>query len=149
MRVYPPVATDNGETIEGLVRSDFVVTERSYDYSLGDRGHIPYAVVDPDDPRNRLTVRDSAAGERELIPREQWQFGRVADGRMVADPTRVYLSAGFEPNRIYEAVFVAGDPPIAGLGLAAMRDTVSHLKYDAVEAPEFSGRGDPAGDYLR
>ena len=37
MRVYPPVATDNGESFEGLVRSDFVVTERSYDYSLGDR----------------------------------------------------------------------------------------------------------------
>ena len=144
MRVYPPVATDNGETIEGLVRSDFVVTERSHDYSLGDRGHIPYAVVDPDDPRNRLTVRDSAAGERELIPREQWQFGRVEDGRMVADPTRVYLSTGFEPHRIYEAVFVAGDPPIAGLGLAAMRDTVSHLKYDAVEALNF-----PAGTIQR
>ena len=144
MRVYPPVATGNGETIEGLVRSDFVVTERSYDYSLGDRGHIPYAVVDPDDPRNRLTVRDSAAGEREPIPREQWQFGRVEDGRMVADRTRVYLSTGIEPNRIYEAVFVAGDPPIAGLGLAAMRDTVSHLKYDAVDALNF-----PAGAIQR
>lgn len=134
MRVYPPVASDNGETFEGLVRSDWVVTERSYDYSLGDRGHIPYAVVDSDDPRNQLTVRDSAAGERELIPREQWQFGRVEDGRMVADATRVYLSTGFEPNRIYEAVFVSSNPPIAGLGLAAMRDTVSHLKYDTVEA---------------
>jgi hypothetical protein len=133
MRVYPPVATDNGETLEGLVRSDFVVTVRSYDYSLGDRGHIPYAVVDPDDRRNQLTVRDSAASERELIPRGQWQFGRVEDGRMVADPTRVYLSTGFEPNKIYEVVFVASNPPIAGLGLAAMRDTVSHLKYNAVE----------------
>lgn len=134
MRVYPPVATDDGESFEGLVRSDWVVTERSFDYSLGDRGHVPYAVVDPEDPRNQLTVRDSAASEREVIPREQWQFGRVEDGRMVADPTRVYLSTGFDPGRIYEAVFVAGDPPIAGLGLAAMRDTVSHMKYDAVEA---------------
>jgi hypothetical protein len=144
MRVYPPIATDDGESFEGLVRSDWVVTERAFDYSLGDRGHIPYSVVDTEDPRNQLTVRDSAAGERELIPREQWQFGRVEDGRMVTDSTRVYLSTGFEPNRIYEAVFVASDPPIAGLGLAAMRDTVSHMKHDSVEALDL-----PAGAIQR
>jgi len=144
MRVYPPIATDNGERFEGLVRSDFVVTERSFDYSLGDRGHIPYAVLDPDDPRNVMTVRDSAAGERRLIPRNLWQFGRLEDGRRVADSTRVYMADGFEPQLIYEVVFVAGDPPIAGLGLAAMRDAVSHLKYDSGEALGFA-----AGDIQR
>lgn len=144
MRVYPPIATDGGEPLEGLIRSDFVVGERTYDHSLGDRDHDPYAVVDPEDPRNKLTVRDAPAGERTVIARDQWQFGRLEDGRMVADSTRVYLSTGFEPNRIYEAVFVASDPPIAGLGLAAMRDAVSHLKYDSVEA-----LGLPAGTIER
>jgi len=129
MRAYVPVATNGGEPIEGLVRSDFVVRQPAFDHSLGDRGHLPYAVVNPDDPRNVLTVRDAPAGERTVIPRDAWQFGRLEDGRMVADPTRVYLSSGFEPGRIYEAVFVSKDPPIAGLGLAAMRDTVSMLKY--------------------
>lgn len=57
MRAYLPVATDGGEPIEGLVRSDFVVRQPAFDYSLGDRGHIPYAVVNPDDPRNVLTVK--------------------------------------------------------------------------------------------
>ncbi len=134
MRVYPPIATDGGESIEGLVRSDFVVRQPAFDHSLGDRDHLPYAVANPDDPRNSLTVRDSAAGERTVIPRDAWQFGRLEDGRMVADPTRVYLSGGFEPERIYEAVFVSEDPPIAGLGLAAMRDAISRLKYGASDA---------------
>ncbi len=133
MRVYPPIATDQGEAITGLVRSDLVVTERVYDHSLGDRGHISYAVADEDDPRNQLTVRDEPAGERTVIPRGEWQFGRLEDGRAVPDRTRVYLQGGFDPGRIYEAVFVASDPPIAGLGLAAMRDAVSHLKYDGAE----------------
>ena len=31
-----------------------------------------------------------------------------------------------------KVVFVSSNPPIAGLGLAAMRDTVSRLKYDGV-----------------
>ena len=134
MRAYVPIATDGGEPIEGLVRSDFVVRQPAFDHSLGDRGHIPYGIVNPDDPRNVLTVRDAPAGERTVIPRDAWQFGRLEDGRMVADPTRVYLSSGFEPGRIYEAVFVSKDPPIAGLGLAAMRDAVSQLKYSGAGA---------------
>lgn len=52
-----------------------------------------------DDPRNTLTVRDAPAGERTVILRDAWQFGRLEDGRMVADPTRVYRSSGFEPGR--------------------------------------------------
>ena len=158
MRAYLPIATDGGESFEGLVRSDFVVRQPAFDHSLGDRNHIPYAVVDPDDPRNTLTVRDSPAGKRTVISRDAWQFGRLEDGRMVADPTRVYLSSGFEPDRIYEAVFVSKDPPIAGLGLAAMRDAVSQLKYSGADALGISADsieraiafGDSqAGRYLR
>src|SRR4051794_11520345 len=37
VRVYPPVASENGRPIRGLVRSDFVVTEREADHSLADR----------------------------------------------------------------------------------------------------------------
>ncbi|HMF98490.1 MAG TPA: hypothetical protein VKE96_29520, partial [Vicinamibacterales bacterium] len=62
VRVYPPVATDNGKPIRGLVRSDFVVTEKESDHSLADRDHAAYAVVDPDSPDNVMTVRDSVDG---------------------------------------------------------------------------------------
>ena len=144
MRAYVPIATDGDEPIEGLVRSDFVVRQPAFDHSLGDRGHIPYGVVNPEDPRNVLTVRDAPAGERMVIPRDEWQFGRLEDGRMVADTTRVYLSSGFEPDRIYEAVFVSQAPPIAGLGLAAMRDAVSQVKYSGAGA-----LGIPAGSIER
>ena len=43
VRVYPPIAKDNGQPIRGLVRSDFVVTEREADHSLADRDHAAYA----------------------------------------------------------------------------------------------------------
>ena len=158
MRAYVAIATDDSESIEGLVRSDFVERKLAFDQSLGDRGHIPYAVVDPDYPRNVLTVRDAPAGERTVIPRDGWQIGRLEDGRMVADPIRVYLSSGLEPGRIYEAVFVSKDPPIAGLELAAMRDAVSQVKYSDVGALDVPAGGieraitfgdSHAGRYLR
>src|SRR5205823_4707711 len=64
VRVYAPTATDNGKPIRGLVRSDFVVTEKETDHSLADRDHTAYAVVDPNAPDNVMTVRDSVDGPR-------------------------------------------------------------------------------------
>jgi len=134
VRVYPPVATDNGKPIRGLVRSDFVVTEKESDHSLADRDHAAYAVVDPDSPDNVMTVRDSVDGPRRIVPRSQWGFARADAGKSVADRTRVYLAAKFEPGKIYEVVYTAENPPIVGLGPAAIRDTISTLKYRAAEA---------------
>jgi hypothetical protein len=134
VRVYPPTASENGRPIRGLVRSDFVVTEREADHSLADRDHTAYAVVDPDSPDNVLTVRDSVEGPRRIVPRSQWSFARADGGSTVADLTRVYMAAKFEPNKIYEVVYTAENPPLVGLGPAAIRDFVSMLKYKSADA---------------
>jgi alpha/beta hydrolase family protein len=134
VRVYPPIATDNGRPIRGLVRSDFVVTEKEADHSLADRDHTAYAVVDPDSPDNVMTVRDSVDAPRRIVPRSEWSFGRDQEGRRVSDRTRVYLSGKFEPGKIYEVVYTAENPPIVGLGPAAIRDVVSMLKYRSADA---------------
>jgi hypothetical protein len=39
------------------------------------------------------------------------------------------LSTGFEPGRIYEIRYRAQHPPVAGVGLAAIRDVASAVKY--------------------
>ena len=46
MRLHTPVATDDGATITGLVRSEVVVNERTWDRSLADRSHIAYEVAE-------------------------------------------------------------------------------------------------------
>jgi hypothetical protein len=134
VRLYTPTASDNGRPIRGLVRSDFVVTDHSADHSLSDRNHEAYKVVDPDSPDHVLTVRDSVTGPRRVIPRNQWRFGRDEGGKSVADPTRVYMAARFEPGKIYEVVYTAQDPPLVGLGPAAIRDVISMLKYKSADS---------------
>ena len=141
MRLHTPVATDDGATITGLVRSEVVVNERVFDRSLADRSHIAYVVADPDDPANVMTVRDGVGLPRRVVPRDQWRFARRGeDGEIVDDPTRVYLEGGFEPHKLYDVVYVAKDPALVGLGPAAVRDMISRMKYDA--SPEL---GLPAG----
>ena len=134
VRVYAPTATDNGKPIQGLVRSDFVVTEKETDHSLADRDHAAYAVVNPNAIENVLTVRDTVEGPRRVIPRDQWRFGRVDAGKAVADVTRVHLSTKFDPGKIYEVVYTAQNPPVVGLGPAAIRDVISMLKYKSADA---------------
>jgi hypothetical protein len=132
VRVYPPTASENGRPIRGVVRSDFVVTERVFDHSLADRDHVAYAAADADPPV--MTVRDSVEGPRRIVPRDQWRFARAEDGKPVADLTRVYMAAGFEPGKIYEVVYTSQDPPLVGLGPAAIRDAISLLKYGSADA---------------
>jgi hypothetical protein len=133
LRVYAPIATDNGKPIVGVVRSEVIVARTAFDASLADREHIPYPVANPDDPANTLTVRDTIEGPRRLIPRSEWRFARLADGKPVPDATRVYLAGGFQPSKIYEVVYKSQNPPVVGVGPAAVRDAISHLKYSAAE----------------
>src|SRR5262249_17777445 len=57
------------------------------------------------------------------------------------DLNHVYLTAGFEPGKIYEVIYTTTGAPVIGLGLLAARDIVSFLRHS-------NGAENPcAGDY--
>ncbi len=121
----------DGAPIYGLVRSDWVVDEARRVLPVAHRGHIAYPVAAFDDDANRLTVRNGRDAPRRTIPRDRWQFARrTDDGQTVPDSTHILLEGGFTPGKIYELVYVAKDPAVVGLGLAAIRDVISYAKYD-------------------
>ena len=123
LRVYvPPAREANGHPVQGLVRSDFSTAQKRPDVTLPDG---TYAVISPKDAANTLTVRDSVEGARRSVPRSEWEF--TGDGKTI------HMAAGFEPNKIYETVYKSQDPPIAGLGPAAVRDALSKLKYSGTD----------------
>lgn len=125
MRLEAPVATDHGRPISGLVRDDFTPVERRDEVPLGHLigggiGGTEYEAAEPGSRLNVLTVRDTPLGARQVVPRRDWSF---------AGSSSLRYSKGFEPGRIYELVYVARDPRVAGLGFAAVRDFVSYLKH--------------------
>lgn len=117
-----PFARDGMQPITGVVRADFVPDERSTTMTVADRNHLAYPVAKPDDPALVLTVRDRRDGPRRTIPRGEWQLD--------AKRENVILSAGLEPGRVYELVYTAQNPVLVGLGSAAIRDLMSHLKQE-------------------
>jgi len=136
VRLSAPVAHDpGGKEIRGLVRSDFTPSQKTDDMPLGHimlgpSGGKSYPADDPVSTKNILTVRDTPEGARQSIPRSQWSFAHSVEDKLVANPHFIQLDGGFLPGKIYEVVYEAKDPAVVGVGLAAVRDFLSYLKYD-------------------
>ena len=130
LRLQVPRVGTEALPVTGLVRADWVVDAPTEVLPVAHREHIAYPVLDPDDARCALTVRTGREAARRLVPRESWRFA-VKDGEaFVPDATHIALPGGFEVGSIYELVYPARDPAVVGLGLAALRDTISHAKHD-------------------
>jgi hypothetical protein len=124
-----PNAMDENASLSGKVLCQWWPNAATSVLLLADRVHHPYPAADVAEPEATLSVRDHENAPRNQIPRHQWQFARRQDGRVVPDPTHIYLSSGFEPGKIYECVYRTALAPVVGLGLLAVRDTVSFLRY--------------------
>jgi hypothetical protein len=116
LRLYAPMA----QGITGLVRSEITPDHKETRRSLGDRSALAYPVLHPDDPALTLTVRDHPESPRRPVPRDTWH---------IEGGTHIVMPSGFEPGKIYELVYTSKDPPIVGLGPAAVRDLMSFFKY--------------------
>ncbi len=115
-------------------RPDTVEDERPLSDSSVVFQFTSYPTVDVDDPEATLTVRTSAMGEKEPVPRHRWSF---------TDRTHVALEGGFQPFHWYELVYRTDYAPVVGTGLLAVRDLVAHLRpgFDAVLAYGVSQSG--------
>lgn len=143
LRFFAPVARQDGKTIAGLLRGDLMPSKVMAEIPLGHLitgtiGGVEYPVSAPNDPRNVLTVRDFPSAPRAVIPRAEWQFAHMADGKLSPSDRFIHLNGGFQPGKIYEYVYVVADPVVAGGGFAAIRDFASYAKHsrDAVAPAE-------------
>lgn len=121
------------EGVTGLVRNFSLVAPGAKTIPLGLWGHRPYEPADLNDPDIELVRQhpNTITGdeESEIVPRKSWTFAREENGKPVFDPTYLYCEDGFAGG-IYRLVYESKDPPILGLGFAAIRDTASFAKYD-------------------
>lgn len=116
--------------VQGVVRASYVDNGTGPRY-LGFR--VPYCARDPKQADATFSFRTRMEGEPQILPRDTWQFG--------PDGCAVRLPSGFKAG-LYEAVYQAEGSPVAGLGLAAIRDFASYLKFGAAGTTVL--REDPA-----
>ncbi len=133
-----PVAKNaDGSSITGTYRSELVPSAATPVMTLPggvfNGTMIPYAPASLDNtqPGYSLTRRVNETDARQLIPASDWKFADCSASNAfpgTADGSKVCLKGGFDPRYLYELVYVAKDPKVMGVGLAALRDTVAFFR---------------------
>ena len=127
-----PIATDNGQPITGWISPWFIPDKasESYEYTTEYNTDV-YPPLDPKNPAYRLTVREGWVATPHLIPREEWQFGRMENGQVAFNPNWLTVKGGFKAGMTYQFTYESKNPPVAGLGFAALRDMASAIKNNS------------------
>lgn len=102
--------------VSGVVRASAVTVGRS---GPGGAIGLAYCAADASQTDAVLTYRSEIEKPATVLPRESWQFS--------PDGCAVRRAAGFDAG-LNEVIYKATGSPVAGLGLAAVRDFASYLK---------------------
>jgi hypothetical protein len=125
----PVAVNDDGSPIVGMNRDEFV------DRGTGTwTGTLTYPAATTDPEQATLTVR-----QRERDPRIPVTGWRYVDDRTIEV---THPGAPFDSGAIFEFIYPARDPIVAGIGFAATRDLMSYLRFYQADA---SGRPNPLG----
>jgi hypothetical protein len=136
MTITVPVATNpDGSRITGP-SYEYI----NFDNAKGMRYALAYPTATLDKSKATLTVRARLDDPPTTVPASAWEY--------VDEKTIRLLPAGtaFKQSHIYEFMYTAKDPLVAGLGLAATRDFVSFLRH---QAKDDSGNPNPLAGYAQ
>lgn len=122
------ISLPSAQGVTAIVRADMIPSERTAKATFGDLAGYEPSVDAAAAADCTLAVRDGQYGEPQAIDRARWH---LAGNEVVFNDAS---DSQFEPGRIYTLAYRAKSLPIAGIGLAAVRDVASWLK-NAPDAP--------------
>ena len=139
IRIVLPVAKHrDGSDITGLVRGEYIMNTATSTVNIS--APPAYEAVSTSNAGAVMTQRIHQDDPKEKIDNANWAFADCSATPFPGVPstTKVCLKGGFDTNHIYELVYTAKNPTVAGIGLAATRDFISFLR---------NGNGKRAGDH--
>lgn len=140
----PIARNSNGSEITGKVRVEFAPTVGSHPNEMNlcgnlyNSGHQSYAPVSfPENNNCILTKRKRENDPRRFIPNQDWAFSSTNGNNTfpgTPDSTKISIRGGFDPDYLYELIYVGKNPKVMGIGLAAVRDIVTFFRNDSTDA---------------
>ena len=141
LRLHAPIVSLEQEPITGDVRYEVSVSAVSNDVNIAGGGHLAYEPTD-------FGLREAQLSERAYlndprVPLERSQFELTVDASPNSNQKAVQLTVDgdLQPGVIYELIYEAKNPVLAGAGMSAIRDLVSLIRYEDGEADELIGLG--------
>jgi hypothetical protein len=134
----PIARAEREDRIYGIVRSEFIVSNPAPSLNILDdsSSNTPgYPTASLNNSQATLTWRVHQNDPRVPIANTDWAFADCSTVPFpgVPNPQKVCPRNGFDTNHIYELLYTAKNPIVMGLGLAAIRDVASFLRYSATD----------------
>jgi hypothetical protein len=149
-----PIATNNGTSITGKSRDEFIVdaggATLSGNVATAALSYLP-ATMDKSDVKfnwrqtwrtshSPLTQGMKFSAPSTPVPDASWSY--INNGAQV----QFTMPDGADQGSIFEFIYKAKDPIVMGIGFAAVRDLITFLNHDSVD---HQGHPNPLADFKR
>jgi hypothetical protein len=122
LRIELPIATGPAGPIVETVWDELLFNETD-----AKQARLSFKATSTDRSQATLYVRNRNGEEPAVIAAENWEFVDAQTVRLLPAGTPFKIGA------IYQFVYKAANPPVAGIGFAATRDIVSFARYAAAD----------------
>ena len=133
----PVIARNGNAPIVRVIRDELQYGTRG---ALRETFRLTHEAATLDPAQAKLTSRRNETDARQEIPASGWTYVNAREIRLLPAGTKP------APGTIYEFHYPATNPRVLGIGLAATRDLVSFLRYEAADS---KGNANPAGAGIR
>jgi len=136
LRLHAPAVSNNGAPITGEVRYEIVIDRATDTVNVAGSDHLAYMPSSTGIERATLTQRATQPDQRQSISRDAFTLSVEPLADNPQPRVNLGLQGGFQPGVIYELIYEATDPVLAGAGLAGIRDIVSAIRNKAPAAAQ-------------
>jgi len=141
LRLHAPIVGSAQQRITGQVRYEVSVGATTEKLNIAGNGHLAYEPTAAGLASASLTRRLYQDDPRLPVERSQFQLEVVVESDSNQPIVNLSVAGGFQPGMLYELVYEARNPVLAGAGMAAIRDMVSAIRFGDDAADELSQLG--------
>lgn len=143
LRLHAPIVGSAQQRITGQVRYEVSVSEPTETVNIAGNGHLAYEPTAAGLAEATLTRRLYQDEPRIPVERSQFVLQVEAEEESNQPIVSLRVSGGFQPGMLYELIYEAKNPVLAGAGMAAIRDMVSAIRFGDDAAEELAKLGLP------
>ena len=144
IRLHAPAVGTPGRPITGPVRYEITPIRASNDVNIAGGGHLAYEPTESGLAEATLSRRIYQTDPRVPVERSRFTLD-VREERQSNQPiVTLNVDGGLQPGNIYELIYEARNPVLAGAGMAGIRDLVSLIRYGGEAQGELGGLSLPA-----